>query len=229
MFNRNTMATKESVSRNTEIIMDYLWQPLWLWGHSLRGHKSSQRFLPPLEQPQQRTLPPVSATVKHSSHFLCRTWAYIIGPGKYHLNNWTVDNSLEQWMRGCRGETAVQTPCLTAHYTSITTKWASLPLYFQTLVGPIAQLGQPPAKADVPTSSLSSSLKRQAIHYDPSLLGVYSVPIYHRCMEGMCSVSCTEGSIPQDIKRKWEDLFSSEEAALDTDTVQQTVSFESII
>lgn len=183
--------------------MDYLWQPLWLWGHSLRGHKSSQRLLPRLEQPQQRTLPPVSATVKHSSHFLCRTWAYIIGPGKYHLNNWTVDNSPEQWMRGCRGETAVQTPCLTAHYTSIiTTKWASLPLPFQTLLAPIAQLGQPPAQADVPTWSLSSSLKRQAIHYDPSLLGVYSDPIYHRCVAGMCSVLCTEETYHRTEKKR---------------------------
>lgn len=46
---------------------------------------------------------------------------------------------------------------------------------------------QPPAKADVPTSSLSSSLKRQTIHYDPSLPVVYSVPIYHRCMDGKSS------------------------------------------
>lgn len=79
------------------------------------------RFLhpppPSLEQPHQRTLLPISATVKHSGHFLCRTRPCIIGPGKYHLNNWTADNSLEQWMGGCRGETAVQTPCLTAHYT----------------------------------------------------------------------------------------------------------------
>lgn len=132
-------------------------------------------------------------------------------------------------MRGCRGETAVQTPCLTAHYTSITTKWASLPLSFQTLVAPIAQLGQPPAKADGPTSSLSSSLKRQAIHYDPSLLSVYSVPIYHRCMEGMCSASCTEGNIPQDSKRKRENLISSEETASATATQTQTLSIESLL
>lgn len=169
-------------------------------GHPLRRNKSSQRFLPPLEQPQQRTLLPVSATVKHSGHFLCRTRPCIIGPGKYHLNNWTVDNSLEQWMGGCRGETAVQTPCLTAHYTSITTKRASQPLSFQRWpphrsAGP----GQPPAKADVPTSSLSSSLKRQAIHYDPSLQSVYSVPIYHRCMDGMSSVLYAKGNIPQDF------------------------------
>lgn len=133
-------------------------------------------------------------------------------------------------MGGCRGETAVQTPCLTAHYTSITTKRASLPLSFQRWpphhsVG----LGQPPARADVPTSSLSSSLKRQTIHYDPSLQSVYSVPIYHRCMDGMSPVLYTERNIPQDFKRKQERLFSLKETASGKATSQQRVSIESLL
>lgn len=148
------------------------------------------RFLhspPSLEQPHQRTLVPISATVKHSGHFLCRTRPCIIGPGKYHLNNWTADNSLEQWMGGCRGETAVQTPCLTAHYTppiTATTRPAFLP---PTYGRAIAQLG-PSSRLRgqmSPTSSLSRSLQRQYFHYEPSLPTVYLVPMQHRCMDGM--------------------------------------------
>lgn len=133
------------------------------------------------------TLLHISATVKHSSHFLCRTQSCIIGPGKYRLNNWTADNSLEQWMGGCRGETAVQTPCLTASYIS-----PSPPSEHLFPSPPADQQGLSHAKADVPTSSLSSSFKRQAIHYDPIMESVYSVPFYHRCTVRTSSLLQTE-------------------------------------
>lgn len=44
------------------------------------------------------------------------------------------------------------------------------------------------------------------------LPSVYSVPIYHRCIDGMSSVLDTEGNIPQeDFERKQDYLFSFEE------------------
>lgn len=43
----------------------------------------------------------------------------------------------------------------------------------------------------------------------PGLPSVYSIPIHHRCMDGMLSVLYTEEkNIPKDFKRKPGYLFS---------------------
>ncbi len=105
----------------------------------------------------------------------------------------------------------------------------ALPLSFQCWPPhPSAGPGQPPAKADVPTSSLSSSLKRQAIHYDPSLPSVYSVPIYHRCVDGMSSVNteCSKSTcflLKEQHEAKQQACRESAESLLFNDTKKKQV------